>query len=244
MKISQNGVLIAAIIVAAVAAGFSAGRSSLVASPGGQSQIEAMAVDFYNEGRTSQAFSMFRKLAKKGDTGAAYYLGEMYETGDGVPADGDKAVKWLTIAAKAGNSRAARQLGLLYLDGVVEVQDFARARKWLEIAAHAGDQLALRSLGDMNAEGFGAPADPVAAYAYYSVAALRGNNYAAAMRDRLAKKLDAMQQRDGERQAQQIQQRIVAPPAVLKRPAADASGAGPTNPAIHPAAPKTASKTS
>lgn len=243
MKINQNAPFAAAVIVAAVAAGFTAGRSTLTAATDGPSQVEAMAVDYYNAGKTSQAFSMFRNLAKKGDTGAAYYLGEMYEFGDGVPADGDKAVKWLTVSAKAGNTSAARQLGLIYLDGIVQVQDFARARKWLQIAAHAGDQTALRSLGDMNADGFGAPADPVAAYAYYSVAALRGNNYAAAMRDRLAQKLDAAQQKDGEKQAQQIQQRIVAPPADLKPPA-DKSDAVKKKPARQSPAPQSKSKTS
>lgn len=243
MNANQNATIIAVAIVAAVAAGFAAGRSSLIAASSGSSQIEAMAVDYYNEGKTSQAFPIFQDLASKGDTGAAYYLGEMYEFGDGVAADGDKAVKWLTVAAKAGNTRAARQLGLLYLDGIVQVQDFARARKWLEISAHAGDQTALRSLGDMNADGFGAPADPVAAYAYYSVAALRGNNYAAAMRDRLARKLDAAQQQAGEEQARQIQQHIAAPPSDLKSPA-DKSDAGTKTQAPQSPAPQSAPKAS
>lgn len=243
MKVNQNTTLVAAVIVAAAAVGFTAGKSSLIAATGGPSQIEAMAVDYYNEGKTSQAFPIFQDLARKGDTGAAFYLGEMYEFGDGVPADGDKAVKWLSVAAKAGNTRAARQLGLLYLDGIVQVQDFARARKWLEISAHAGDQTALRSLGDMNADGFGAPADPVAAYAYYSVAALRGNNYAAAMRDRLARKLDAAQQQAGEKQARQIRQRIAAPPSDLKPPA-DKSNAGTKKQGPRSPVPQIAPKTS
>jgi TPR repeat protein len=218
MNFNANQATAAVTVLFAVAAAFVAGRSTLTAVDD-PSRIEAIAVDYYKEGKAPQAFPLFKELAGKGDASAAYYLGEMYQFGDGAPADGKKAVKWLKLAAEDGNTQAARQLGLLYLDGVMAVQDFAQARKWLEVAARGGDRTALRNLGDMDANGFGAPADPVSAYAYYSVAALQGNDYAAVMRDRLAKSLNPEQQQAGQNEARQIEGSIATPVAPPKAPA-------------------------
>ena len=229
MNINANQAAVAVTVLFAVAAAFVVGRSGLTAG-NDPARTEAVAVRYFQAGNSPQAFPLFDELARKGDTSAAYYLGEMYQFGDGVAVNGDKAVKWLTVAAKAGNTQAARQLGLLYLDGVVAVQDFTQARKWFEVAARAGDGTALRNLGDMNANGFGAPADPELAYAYYSVAALQGNDYAAVMRDRLAKTLNAKQQQAGEEQARQIDSRITAATTPPKAPA-DKSAAKPAKPA-------------
>ena len=164
----------------------------------------------FKRGEATGAFPIFKKLADKGDKKAAYYLGEMYQFGDGAKVNGDKAIHWLSVAATAGNVNAERQLGLLYLDGVVTVQDFSKARKWLDAAAQQGDEVALRNLGDMDKNGLGAPTDPVMAYAYYSAAATRGYRHASAMRDQLAASLSPERQRAGEKKAQAILAGIAA----------------------------------
>lgn len=217
MNINKQLLILAGL--GALAVGYFAGHASVLKLDRAPSRIEAIAVKDFQEGYDTQAFKLFTKLAGKGDKTAAFYLGQMYEFGDGVAVDRQQAVKWLSIAANAGNVGASRQLGLLYLDGIAGIQDFSKARKWLLAAADTGDGTALRSLGDMNREGLGAPADPVTAYAYYSVAAIKGNGYGTTMRDKLASSLSADQQRKGQDKARAILARIDAAQAPAKPPA-------------------------
>lgn len=199
MEFTNNKPLLILFFLIAIAAGF--GLAVLTKTPISPVQQETIAVRDFKNGDFTAAFQIFRKLAKQDNTKAAYYLGQMYQFGDGTTVNGSKAIEWLTVAAKAGNARAARQLGLLYLNGTVSVQDFAQARHWFEKAAHAGDSMAMNKLGEMNAQGLGGPADPVTAYGYYAAAATGGNAYGVIQRDKIAQKLSAQQQAKGERMA-------------------------------------------
>jgi len=165
---------------------------------------EAAAIQAYRQGDTNDALPIFQQLARKGDATAAYYLGEMYQYGDGTARNGELAKKWLTQSAQAGHVAAARQLGLLYLNGTDPVQDLVAARHWLQTAARHHDAIALRHLGDMEAQGFGAPANPVSAYADYAAAAVLGDAYAANQRDTLATGLSTEQQVAGRHQAETL----------------------------------------
>ena len=199
---------------------FAAGR---LTNAGGSNdaRAEAVAIGEYRGGHAAEARPLFERLAEHGDATAAYFLGAMYQYGDGVERDAGKAVKWLSQAAEAGNIRGARQLGLLYLAGRDQVQDLAAARHWLRQAAAGGDAEAMRHLGDMNAVGLGAAPDPVAAYADYAAAATLGDPVAARRRDDQAGRLSAAQQTDGEQQARQLVQtdKPAAPPAMSGSPA-------------------------
>lgn len=189
---------------ATLVAGFTAGRSELFRAVDTPAHMEKTALAELDHGDPTDAFATMRKIAGKGDASAAYHLGLMYEYGEGTKPDAALAIKWLTRAADSGSVAAARQLGTLHLDGTDAVQDFGAARDWFAVAARAGDRTALRDLGEMNAEGFGAPADPVKAYAYYAAAAARGDAHAAALRDRIATRLDPQQQSRGEAEARTI----------------------------------------
>lgn len=193
--------MVAVGLVMLIALAFTAGRLTDGRFAANPKHEEAVAIQAYRQGDTTDALPVFEQLAKKGDATAAYYLGEMYQYGDGTPRDGAQAVKWFTQSANAGHVPAARQLGLVYLNGTDQVQDLAAARKWLGMAARQHDPMALRHLGDMNAHGLGAPADPVAAYADYAAAAVLGNTYAGNLRDELAARLSADQQAAGQKQA-------------------------------------------
>ncbi len=202
MTLINNKPLLILLFLIAIAAGFE--MAVLVQTPKNPAQRETTAVWDFKNGDFTDAFQIFRKLAKQNNTKAAYYLGQMYQFGDGTTVDGSQAIKWLTVAAKAGNARAARQLGQLYLNGAVVVQDFSAARHWFEKAANAGDSMAMNKLGEMNALGLGGPADPVAAYGYYAAAATGGNAYGLTQRDKIAQKLSVQQQAKGERMAARL----------------------------------------
>lgn len=214
-------------IVGIAIAGYYVGSTvaaNVAATPG---RTDALGERALNMGDKSYAFSIFRKLADKGDALAQYQLGMLYLRGVGTKRDPAQALSWFTKAAGNGNVDAARRLGRIYLGGEIAVQDFTKARHWLDRAANAGDGEAARLIGDMDAEGLGRPADKTSAYAWYEVAALRGDSYAEIKRNALLATLDPAQQKAGEVKAK-----------ALEKPGANTTTARPST------APATATATS
>ncbi|WP_111748661.1 tetratricopeptide repeat protein [Salinisphaera orenii] len=67
----------------------------------------------------SKSASYYYKRAQHGDTSAQYRLGERFKSGDGVPRDREKALKWLRKAARQGNAHAQYSLGQIIRPGGV-----------------------------------------------------------------------------------------------------------------------------
>ena len=81
-------------------------------------------------------------------TEAMFNLGVILQSGDGVPADKEKAFSYYTQAAQAGLTRAMNNLGYMLRvgDGVEEDKD--AALQWYLKAAKAGDMDGQYHLGD------------------------------------------------------------------------------------------------
>ena len=62
-------------------------------------------------------------------------IGEMYESGKGVPQDYAQAAIWYRKAAEQGNPSAELNLGFLYANGQGVPQDSAEAYFWFDLAA-------------------------------------------------------------------------------------------------------------
>jgi TPR repeat protein len=62
------------------------------------------AVELYNKGEYKEAFSLFLKNPKNSE--AQFYLGMMYEHGDGVSCDVEKAKEWYRKASRQRNPDA------------------------------------------------------------------------------------------------------------------------------------------
>ncbi|MCT7377853.1 tetratricopeptide repeat protein [Chelativorans salis] len=133
------------------------------------------------------ALQILKPLAEADNAEAAFWLGDVYEEGLGVPKDVDTALTWYTKAAEGGWTAADSRLGQLYFNGTETLQDFAKAHKWLERAAHEGDSTAQQNLGELYANGWGVKKDPIWAYVWYEIAAREGNYEAAQLRDTLVK---------------------------------------------------------
>ena len=56
-------------------------------------------MDARNRGDFAKALREWRPLAEQGDARAQYYLGLLYENGDGVPRDYEKAREWYEKSA-------------------------------------------------------------------------------------------------------------------------------------------------
>lgn len=79
-----------------------------------------------------------KKLAADGDAEAQYQLALRYESGNGEPRDGARAVEWYTRAAQQGHVKAMQALAHIYREGLDGVPaDAAAARSWDERARQA-----------------------------------------------------------------------------------------------------------
>ena len=92
-------------------------------------------LEHYSSKDYVQAIKPFRLAAEQGDATAQFYLGVMYDNGEGVPQDYAEAVKWYRLAAEQGYASAQFNLGVMYNAGQGVPQDYARAHKWLNLAA-------------------------------------------------------------------------------------------------------------
>jgi TPR repeat protein len=113
--------------------------------------------------------------ADQGNADAQFFLGLIYETGDGAPLDYGKAAKWYCLAADQGHAHAQSSLGSMYLHGRGMRQDHGEAAKWYRLAAEQGNAVAQFNLGAMNHKGRGMPQHYAEAMRWYRLAAHQGN---------------------------------------------------------------------
>ena len=95
-------------------------------------------MDARNRGDFAKALREWRPLAEQGDARAQYYLGLLYEKGDGVPQDYGKAREWYEKSAAQGEANAQFYLGLLSAFGQGGPLDLAQAHMWYSLAAGNG----------------------------------------------------------------------------------------------------------
>jgi tetratricopeptide (TPR) repeat protein len=113
-------------------------------------------------------------LADRGDAGAQYELGVMYESGHGVRQDFVEAAKWYRKAADQGEARAQYNLACLYGQGQGVALDHAESVKWYRRAAEQGNPYAQNNLGVMYETGLGTTQDHAEAVKWYRKAAEQG----------------------------------------------------------------------
>jgi TPR repeat protein len=142
--------------------------AALAALPG-QGTVKS-GIDAWQRGDAAKAITIWRQLAEKGDSDAAFNLGQAYRLGRGVAADSGQAKKWFEVAAKADHLDAQVSLGLLLFDSGSRREGLA----WLSRAAERGEARALLVVGTALFNGDDLPQDAVKGYAYVSRAAAQG----------------------------------------------------------------------
>jgi len=96
----------------------------------------------YHEGNYENAFEYLAKAAELGDIQAQYYLGRMYQKGEGVEKDEKKGLYYLEEAAIGGHPEARYSLGSReWKNDLVE-----RSMKHYIIGANLGHDMALKVL--------------------------------------------------------------------------------------------------
>lgn len=92
----------------------------------------------------------YRAAAEAGDLAAQNNLGELYESGKGMPQDHVEAFSWYARAAEAGFPPAQLNLARLYAAGSGVAQNTVAAREWAERAQRQGQDRARELLEWLN----------------------------------------------------------------------------------------------
>ncbi|WP_455207625.1 tetratricopeptide repeat protein [Kaarinaea lacus] len=125
-----------------------------------------------------EKFKQQMPKAEAGDAEAQYDIATMYEKGNGVAKDMEKAFEWFTKAAKQGSDKAAYKVGYSFLRGEGVAQDDAKALQWLNVAADHNNVRAYYYLGSIYEKGRGVPENLEAALRWYTRAAKGGYSVA------------------------------------------------------------------
>ncbi len=104
---------------------------------------------------------LYKPLAEQGDAEAQYYIGHMYEKGEGVRKNEREVAKWYRRSAEGGYAPAQYRLAVGYAFGLAGLsKDQDEATKWLRRSAEGGYKKAQKILSRAYAEGrFGLPVD-------------------------------------------------------------------------------------
>ncbi len=116
------------------------------------------------------AVMWYKRAAMKGNTGAKFALGVLYEQGKGVGANYNKAIKWFTSAAEDGHVGAQFNLANMYSKGAGTRQNHFMATKWYLRAANQGDGESAYNVANHYAKGEGIGSNLVESYKWYLIA--------------------------------------------------------------------------
>ncbi|MGW8248798.1 MAG: tetratricopeptide repeat protein [Acidiferrobacterales bacterium] len=111
------------------------------------------AIASYQRGNYQQAFKQLEPLALHGNANAQFYLAVMYNNGQGVIPDVDKATAWLQQAAKSGHAESLYLLGKFYAAGRGVEQDIGATRRLWTRAGNRGVLEAQTGLAQFYASG-------------------------------------------------------------------------------------------
>lgn len=122
---------------------------------------DPQALAAYQAKNFREAMRLYKPLAEQGDAEAAYYVGRMYEKGEGVRKDEREVVRWYLKSADGGYAPAQYRVAVGYAYGLAGLpKDQDEAMKWLRRSAEGGHKKAQKILSRAYAEGrFGLPVD-------------------------------------------------------------------------------------
>ncbi len=116
------------------------------------------------------------ELANQGDAKAQFSLGRLYDWGEEVPQDYQKAFELYSKAAEQGYIYARYNLGIMYYDGNGISKDYQKAFELYSKAAKQGFAYAQYNLGSMYYNGEYVNQDYSKAFKWYSKAAEQGDS--------------------------------------------------------------------
>jgi hypothetical protein len=129
----------------------------------------------FNQGDYRKAYRIWEPLARAGDPGSQFWLGNLYFRGLGLKQDWKIAAAWYRKSALQGYSLAQFNLGNAYKHGRGVRKDEALASHWWQKAAEQGLASAQYNLGLHYYFGRGVEKDPQMATEWFARAAQAGH---------------------------------------------------------------------
>lgn len=151
----------------------------VAAAPIDLDQRYAVAEQMLSEGATDEAVALLQRVASAGLPAAQYRLAKLYEAGEVLSADIERARAWTERAARGGHARAMHDLGVYYARGEGGARDDAAAFRWFRQAADFGVADSQFNLGVMYEQGRGVTANADEALFWFTLAAENGDAVAA-----------------------------------------------------------------
>lgn len=145
-----------------------------IASADKLSNFDNAGLKAYEAGDYATAFKNYLIGAQHRDVNAQVLLGNLYDTGEGIPQDHVKAFEWYSKAAQNGYSIAQSFVGRDYYYGIGVQQDYAKALYWFTKAAKQGEAISQYGLGSMYAQGVGVQQDYPKANYWFMKSAQQG----------------------------------------------------------------------
>ncbi len=145
----------------------------------------AAAMDAFQQNDLETARSLWTDLAGQDNAEAQHRLGILYDSGQGVTRNPERAAAWYRRAAMQDHAKAQTNLGAMYARGEGVAKDYKSAFDLMQRAASQGLARAQHNLGMMYAGGNGAKMDYLQAYMWFSLAATQGNEEARKARNAL-----------------------------------------------------------
>ena len=127
-----------------------------------------------NRGRFAVAYRSWLPLAEAGMPEAQLNIGLLYQNGQGVDIDLEKALHWYEQAASAGLAEAHLNLGMMYFEGISVAQDLAVSFREFQSASAQGLASGSLMVGRMLFEGLGVEQDMAEARELFLDAAKSG----------------------------------------------------------------------
>ena len=104
--------------------------------------------DAFERGDYGAAYEAWKTAAERGQKNAQFYLGYLYDSGQGVAEDNAEAAAWYRKAAVQGQNDARFNLAAMYVNGDGVNKDYVLAYMLFDLAADR-DETALDELNDL-----------------------------------------------------------------------------------------------
>ncbi|WP_425995866.1 peptidoglycan-binding protein [Caulobacter sp. DWR1-3-2b1] len=176
------------------------------------------------EAKDRSGVEIMRRAANLGLPRAQFYLGKMYEMGEGgVKKDLLEARRWTERAATAGDPRAMHNLALFYFKGEGGAKNSTTAASWFRKAADQGLVDSQFNLAQLYEGGWGVSQNSAEAYKWYVIAGRAGDGTSKARATALRSQLTAEAQRTADRSALAFRAQTVNASVAANTAAAPAS---------------------
>lgn len=143
-----------------------------------ESILLKQAINYFDVRQYEQAFSLFKKLEKKSDMTAIYYLGIMYYEGKGIKTDYKEAFRLFSKAAIELHTGSIYMLGLCHEEGKAIDLNLKQAFEYYQTALHQGSIEAELKIAYLYEEGKGVEKNPALSLQTYVELAKKDNAFA------------------------------------------------------------------